>query len=108
MKGDGAFESRSVFMPLSLDGARQIAGEVIRGLNPGGQVLAATTAEGGSDYTEIFVSIRGCTAEPCHMVIGVNRNTSDDEFRSAVASSFTRHMSSHAWQHQAMPRHTVS
>ena len=83
-------------MPLSLDDVRRIADEVIRRENPAMRVLAATTAEGGSDYTEIFVTVLGCAKEPCRLIIGLNRGASEAEFRRTVADRFREHLKEHA------------
>ena len=51
-------------MPLSLQDVQKITDDVARELNPSLAVLAATTAEGGSEYTEVTLTLRGCATEP--------------------------------------------
>jgi hypothetical protein len=83
-------------MALSLEDVRRIADEVIRQENPAMQVLAATTAEGGSDYTEIIVTVLGCHTEPCRLILGLNRQASEPVFRRTVAEKFRQHLKEHA------------
>jgi hypothetical protein len=83
-------------MPLSLEDVRRIADEVIRQENPAMKVVAATTAEGGSDYTEIIVTVLGCHTEPCRLMLGMNRQVSEPVFRRAVAEKFRQHLKEHA------------
>jgi hypothetical protein len=52
-------------MTLTLAEARRIAGEVVAKEHPALEVLGATSAEGGSHYTEVILTARGGTTEPC-------------------------------------------
>jgi hypothetical protein len=54
--------------------------------------MAATPAEGGSSYTEVILSLRGCEAEPCRLMIGVSRNASEGECRETVKRRLEEHL----------------
>jgi hypothetical protein len=77
---------------LTLADARRIAGEVIAKEHPGVELLGVTTAEGGARYTEVILGIRGCHAEPCQVVIGVNRDTPEQAFRHEVRERVQEHL----------------
>lgn len=82
-------------MLLSLDQVQQIATEVIREEHPELEVIGARTSVGGSPYTEVTVTLHGCRAEPCVIVIGAERNASEATFRSAVAKEVDEHLRHH-------------
>ena len=79
-------------MLLTLAEARRIAGEVIATEHPGVELLGVTTAEGGARYTEVILGIRGCRTEPCRVVVGVNRDTSEQAFRREVRERVREHL----------------
>ena len=51
-------------MTIALADVKRIATDVARGQDPALEVVSASTAEGGSAYTEVTVTIRGCRQEP--------------------------------------------
>jgi hypothetical protein len=71
-------------MSLSLQEVQRIAGEVARARNPSLAVLAATTAEGCSEYTEVTLAVRGSAEEPGLMTIGLDRSAPEPELRARV------------------------
>lgn len=79
-------------MVLTLAEARRIAGEVIATEHPGVELLGVTTAEGGARYTEVILGIRGCHAEPCQVVVGFNRDISEQAFRHDVRERVQEHL----------------
>jgi hypothetical protein len=81
-----------VIVLLTLAEARRIAGEVIAKEHPGVELLGLTTAGGGSRYTEVILGIRGCHAEPCQVVVGVSRGTSEQAFRREVRERVQEHL----------------
>ena len=78
-------------MPLNLDDARRIATEVVAATDSSLRVVGAAT-EGGSNYTEIMISVVNCHAEPCRISIGVGRDVSEAAFREAVGDQVRRHI----------------
>ena len=80
-------------MPLNLNDVRRIATEVVEATDSSLRVVGATTSDGGSNYTEIMVSIVNCHAEPCRLSIGVARDVSEAAFREAVVEQLRRHIS---------------
>jgi hypothetical protein len=81
-------------MSLSLSDVRRIVSEVAREQTPSLEVVAAR-AEGDSSYTEVILTVRGCSEEPCQIVMGVSRGTSEPEFREAVREQLEEHLHHH-------------
>ena len=79
-------------MPLDLINARRLATEVVEATDTSLRVVGAMPGEGGSNYTEIMVSIANCHAEPCRISIGVERDVSEADFREAVGEQVRRHI----------------
>ena len=82
-------------MLLTLAEARQIAADVAAKQNPALEVVGATVSESGSRYAEVILSVRGCTKEPCRVVIGVIRDASEEEFRAEVGKQLGKHLDEH-------------
>jgi hypothetical protein len=61
---------------MTLEEVRRIATQAVREQAPGFEVLGVTTAEGGSDYTEILLEIRDCTEPVCRITLGLDRAVS--------------------------------
>jgi hypothetical protein len=79
-------------MTLNLAEVKRIAAEVARTENPTVEVVSATTAEGGSGYTEVTIVIHGCHKEPCRIIIGADRSGGESALRSAIASQLRAHL----------------
>jgi hypothetical protein len=79
-------------MPLDLNAVRRIASEVVEATDPSLRVVGAATSQGGSNYTEIVLSIANCHVEPCRMSIGVGRDLSEAAFRQAVGDRLREHL----------------
>jgi hypothetical protein len=77
---------------LNLNDARRIATEVVEATDPSLRVVGAASAEGGSNYTEIMLSVANCHAEPCRLSIGVERDVSELAFREAFGEQVRRHI----------------
>ena len=81
-------------MNLSLTDVRRIAAEVAREQNPALEVVAAH-AEADSNYTEVIITVHGCSAEPCQIIMGVSREATEAEFRVAVRQQLNEHLYEH-------------
>jgi hypothetical protein len=79
-------------VPLNLNDVRRIATEVVEATDSSLRVVGAATAEGGSNYTEIMLSVTNCHAEPCRLSIGVEREMSEAAFRKAVGEQVRLHI----------------
>ena len=82
-------------MAFPLNEVRRIATEIARQENPALEVISATSSDGGSGYAEVMLIVRGCRAEPCRVMIGVNRNASEAELRQAVVDRLRAHAAEH-------------
>ena len=81
---------------MNLAEVHQTAVAVVRERAPQLEVLGVTSAEGGSDYTEVFLMIRGCAQEPCRLVLGVSRDLTPTELRRQIAEQIAQHLLMHA------------
>ena len=82
-------------MTVALADVKRITTDVARTENPALEVVSASTAEGGSAYAEITVTIRGCREEPCRIVVGVDRSGDEGALRTAFASRLREHLDQH-------------
>jgi hypothetical protein len=82
-------------MLLTLAEARRIAADVAAKQNPALEVVGATVSEGGSRYAEVILTVRGCTKEPCRVVIGVIRDAPEEAFRAEVGKRLGQHLNEH-------------
>jgi hypothetical protein len=87
-------------MPIELAEVKRIAQDVAHAHDPALEVVGASTAEGGSAYTEVTVTIHGCRKEPCMIVIGADRSGEEAALRSEFASRLREHLE----QHRRRPR----
>jgi hypothetical protein len=79
---------------LNLTDVRRIAGEVAHAQNPALEVIAAR-ADHDSTYTEVFLTLPGCSAEPCTLIVGVSRDGSEVDFRAAIRERLADHLDGH-------------
>jgi hypothetical protein len=82
-------------MSLSLTDVRRIVAEVAGEQTPTLEVVAAR-AEAGSSYTEVILTVRGCSIEPCRIIVGVSREASEAQFRTTVREQLEEHLDHHA------------
>ena len=81
-------------MFLTLTEVQRIAAEVAAG-ESGDLSVAVTRSEGESAYAELIVSLMGCAAEPCRILIGVDRDMTEPQFRVAVQDGLRQHLEEH-------------
>jgi hypothetical protein len=81
-------------MGLSLKDVRRIASDIARVQRPPLEVVAAMPA-GERTYAEVILTIRGCRTEPCRVIVGVSRNTTEAECRAAVKAALEEHFTVH-------------
>lgn len=82
-------------MTLELTEVKRIAADVARAQDPSLEVVGATTAQGNSAYTEVTVTINGCSEDPCRVVIGANRSDGEPALREAIAAGLRTHLQQH-------------
>jgi hypothetical protein len=82
-------------MPITLNDVQRIAADVAQREDERLEVVAAVPAEGESTYTEVVLTVRGCAADPCMLVIGLTRGASESEIRNAVKDGLQRHLEDH-------------
>ena len=79
-------------MSLTLTDLRRIAADVARQQDPALDVVAAMPAEGDAAYTEVMFTVTGCRHEPCQLVVGLSRNSSEPDCRRAVEDRLRQHL----------------
>ena len=81
-------------MFLTLPEVQRIAAEVAAEKTPDLQV-AVTSSQGESAYAELILTLSGCSVEPCHTLIGIDRDMSEAQFRIAVQDHLRQHLDEH-------------
>jgi len=82
-------------MPLRLDDVRRLATEVAREQDNALEVVGVVTPSGNSGYAEVLITVSGCAPEECLLSVGVDRQTSEDNFRSLLAGKIRDHVQEH-------------
>lgn len=77
-------------MLLTLTDIRRIATDVARENRSHLDVLAAKKAGSESEYAEVMLENRECPQPPCLVVVGVDRNSTEEECRTAIQASLRR------------------
>jgi hypothetical protein len=93
-------ERTAGLVPLSLSQVRRISADVAQRQRPPLDVIAAAPVGEESTYAEVVLTVRGCRAEPCILMIGVDRNSSEQQFREVVSARLEEHL----LQHQMAPQ----
>jgi hypothetical protein len=60
-------------MPLDLDEITAISLDVIRQHAASLALVGLTASDGGSSRAEIMVTVKGCHAEPCRLLLNLSR-----------------------------------
>jgi hypothetical protein len=81
-------------MFLTLAEVQRIAAEVAAEQNSALEVTVSR-AEGDSAYTELILTLTGCSAEPCQTLIGIERDVSEDKLRTMLADHLRQHLDRH-------------
>ncbi len=77
---------------MSLHGIHELAREVASWTDAGLEVMGVTGGDGGTDYVEILLAIRGCQFEPCRISIGAARTMSPAQLRDVLAYHLREHL----------------
>jgi hypothetical protein len=81
-------------MPLAQDEITTISLDVIRQHAAHLELVGLMASEGGSDRVEIMVTVKGCHAEPCRLLLNLSRadkETLEAELRSALREALVTH-----------------
>ena len=78
---------------LTLPDVRRIVSDVANELSRPLDVVAAIPAsDRDSAYTEVILVVRGCHVEPCRLMLGVTRDTPEEELRAVVRAKLHEHL----------------
>ncbi len=86
-------------MRRTLEALRHIAQDVAAAHDPKLKVVAAALTSGGSAYAELTVTIEGCSAQPCTLIIGVDRTANEAAIRTAIENNLREHVDRHRVDH---------
>jgi len=82
-------------MSLNLDVIAEISRTVALEHGQAITVIGVTATEGGSDRSEILVTVNGCHEGPCRFLLNVNR-ADGQAFESSLRAQLTEALSKHA------------
>lgn len=80
---------------LTIPDISRIASEAAERASPRLRVAGVTVGTGGGDYVEVILTIEGCRATPCRVVIGAFRNVAEHQLRAEIFEQLLRHLESH-------------
>lgn len=81
-------------MKLSVAEVARIAAEAALLTSPRLEISGVNLA-GGSDYSEVLVTVRGCRSHPCQIAVGIFRDVPEAELRDQIEASLKKHLSDH-------------
>jgi hypothetical protein len=79
-------------MKLSATEVSRIASRAAVTVSATLSVTGVTISSADSGYTEVHVTVAGCHVEPCHVILGVFRDVSEDMLRSEIAAKLQAHL----------------
>jgi hypothetical protein len=79
-------------MKLSATEVSHIASRAAVTVSAALSVTGVTISSADSGYTEVHVTVAGCHVEPCHVILGVFRDVSEDMLRSEIAAKLQAHL----------------
>jgi hypothetical protein len=82
-------------MVLSASDVERIASEAAQTTSSSLAVSGVTFSGGGSGYSEVLITVRGCRTPPCQIALGVFRDISETALREEIATSLRRHLQEH-------------
>ena len=83
-------------MTLTIADVTRIARQAARKESESLEVAGVTLGGGAdSDYVEVLVNIRGCSASPCQVAIGTFRDLSEAALGAEIARKLREHLDTH-------------
>ena len=79
-------------MKFSASDVSRIASQVVQDVSPELSVAGVAISGGDGAYTEVHVTVLGCHAEPCHLILSVFRDVPEDTLRHDITSSLHAHL----------------
>jgi hypothetical protein len=80
---------------LSLEQIGLIATDTAHSLNLPTEVVGVTPVGHDGGYAEVLLSVMECSAEPCRMVVGVERTATAEVVRQMVTDALREHAGMH-------------
>lgn len=81
-------------MPLSVDAIAAISRVVALEHGRALQIIGVTATDGGTDRAEILITVSGCHAEPCRLLLNVDRTEGaafEVELRAQLIQALRNH-----------------
>jgi len=82
-------------MVLSATDVERIASEAAQTTSSSLAVSGVMFSGGGSGYSEVLITVRGCHAPPCQIALGVFRDIPEAALRDEIVTSLRRHLQEH-------------
>ena len=79
-------------MKLSASDVSRIASQVVQDVTSDLSVAGVAISGGDTGYTEVHVTVLGCHTEPCHLILSVFRDVSEDTLRRDITASLRTHL----------------
>jgi hypothetical protein len=79
-------------MKLSATDVSRIASQVIQDVSSELSVTGVGITGGDTGYAEVHVTVLGCHVEPCHLILSVFRDVSEDVLRRDITASLRSHL----------------
>jgi hypothetical protein len=76
---------------LSLDAIAEIAEDVARTQELRTEVVGVTPGGHDGSYAEVILTVLDCSADPCRLLVGVERHASTHEVRRKIAAALHQH-----------------
>jgi hypothetical protein len=70
----------------------RIASQAAHDVSADLSVTGATTSGGDTGYSEVHITVVGCHVEPCHFVLSVFRDVSEEALRREITTSLRTHL----------------
>ena len=77
---------------FSASDVSRIAARAARGVAESLSVTGVTISGGDSGYSEVHVTVGGCHTAPCHVVISVFRDVSEQVLHDTITAKLQAHL----------------
>ena len=79
-------------MKFSASDVSRIASQVVQDVSSDLSVTGVGISGGDTGYTEVHVTVLGCHIKPCHLILSVFRDVSEDALRRDITTSLRAHL----------------
>jgi hypothetical protein len=80
---------------ITLSEVGRIAQEVAQRLSANLDVVATMPTGESGKYSEVLLTVRGCSQEPCRVMVSVRRDEPEHHIRAVLADALQKHVNQH-------------